>query len=55
MPYRAEDLSAPFFIQTPYMTIPLFILFLLNPRLLARLFRQYRPNEISDKHKNKPK
>ena len=36
----------------PYMAIPLYI-FSINPKLLARLFRQYFPNEIMDKHKNK--
>ena len=34
------------------MAIPPFYLFS-KPLLLARLFRQYRPNEIPDKHKNK--
>ena len=33
-----------------YMAIPLFIFFP-NPPLLARHFRQYRPNEIPNKHK----
>ena len=35
-----------FYIQSPYIPFP-------NPPLLARLFRQYRPIEIPDKHKNK--
>ena len=36
----------------PYMAIPPFYLFS-EPPLLARLFQQYCPNEILDKHKNK--
>ena len=43
----AEDLN-PF---SPFMAIPTVIF--PNPPFLARLFRQYRPNEIPDKHKNK--
>ena len=37
----------------PYMAIPPFLYFSLNPLLLARLFQQYDPIEILDKHKNK--
>ena len=41
-----------FYRQPPVGPSPLFIFFL-NPPLLEELFRQYRPNEITDKHKNK--
>ena len=43
----------PFYRQPPSMVIPLFLYFFPNPPLLARLFRQNRPSEIPDKHKNK--
>ena len=42
----------PLLQTTPCMAIPLFVFFPKSP-LLARLFRQYYPNEIPDKHKNK--
>ena len=41
----------PSYIQPLYMTIPPFYIFP-NPTLLARLSRQYRPNETQDKSKN---
>ena len=44
--------TPPSIDTSPLWSSPLFILFP-NPPLLARLFRQYRSNEIQDEHKNK--
>ena len=35
------------------MAIPSLLSFFPNPPLVARLFQQYRPYEILDRHKNK--
>ena len=47
-----RSFEPPFYRQPPIWPSPLFIFFPNTP-FLARPFRQYRPNEIPDKHENK--
>ena len=40
-------------IGNPHLAIPQFVSFFSKPPVSARLFQQYRPNEILGRHKNK--